>query len=297
MACELNVNNNISSYPVGCSQCGYEKPENDTVLFDYDCIKSDDFELTEKEDSLKAQSGNYEARLQQAKDKQGFTGKVIDFFKGLFGFGSKKLDNELEQVKNGEMSEEEFLDDVEKYEESQKNLTAGFGNCSSGLVGAAVAAAIPGVGLGILAGALTGACTKLLVSFAGDEMSNNIEGDATLKRGLQEGATGALSGALGAAAKLGGDKLSANLKKPVYKIDPFTNCKYETIKSQTFKSGPKILQKIFADAPAAMFVGMGTGIVTGIVEPLIEEEEITRETIVTNTMQDIMPYGDLYVSD
>lgn len=296
MAYELTVSGNASNRLNGNYQYDCTQDNQEVLLFDEYQNNKDALKSDQQDCLLEESCDDYEVRLQQVKDEQGFSGKAIDFVKGIFGFGSKKLDSQKEQVKNGTMSEDEFLNNVEEYEKNQENLVAGAGNYIAGGLGAVAAAMIPGVGWGLLGGALVGAGAKFLISFVGDEMSNKTKDDATLSQGIKESAIGAVNGFLGAGAKMLGDKLIGYLGKPHYKIDPWTHRKYETLNSQIIRNN-SLFSKIFNEFPSAAFVGVGTGIVSGLAETKINNEEITKDLIANNVVQDMVPFGDLYVFD
>jgi len=152
-----------------------------------------------------------EEQLDSVQDEQGFFMNAWDDFKGFVGVGvsSEKCENAIEKFKNGEITYEEALKEIEKFDSKQDGSLELFSNIATGVaaiaVASAAAAAIVASGgtatpLVLAAiGAGTGAVTKVGVKMT-DRATNDLDGDALNGKQIAKDAlSGAVTGGIGAA--------------------------------------------------------------------------------------------------
>lgn len=143
-----------------------------------------------------------EEQLVSVQEKQGAMMSAWDDFKGFVGIGtsSEKCDDAIMQYKMGQISYEEALAEIEKFNSKQDSSLDLFSNIATG-----VAAIVAGTAVGasggtlapVFAGAIAGAVTKSGVKTA-DRATNEVEGDAlNAKQITKDALTGAISGAIG----------------------------------------------------------------------------------------------------
>lgn len=142
--------------------------------------------------------------LDNVKEKQGFFSNLWDGFKGAVGIGtsSKKCDDAIEKFKNGEISYDEALEEIQKFDNKQSNSLELFSNIATSVLSiatiAVVTVATGGIGLpaAIAIGAGVGAVTKAGFKFA-DRATNQVEGDAAnVKNIAKDALNGAVTGGL-----------------------------------------------------------------------------------------------------
>ena len=145
-------------------------------------------------------------KLNAIQDENGFFLEAWDKVKsGLnVGTSSEKCENVIEKYKNGEVSYEEAMAEIDKYDSKQENSLNLFSNIATGVVSivavtAAVAATAATGGLAAPAmlaiGAGAGALTKAGFKFA-DRATNDKQNDALDgKQILKDACSGAVTGA------------------------------------------------------------------------------------------------------
>ncbi len=172
------------------------------------------------------------AELQAVEDKQGAIQDGLNSVKGALGVGtsSKKCDETIEKYKNGEITYEEAMAEIEKFENKQEsglNLTANvavsvLSIVAAAAVGAAITAATGGTGAPaaaviaakIAAGAGVGALTKAGVKTI-DRATNDVEGDDfDGKQIARDALSGAVTGGL-ASATMGNGKAADSVAEAV----------------------------------------------------------------------------------
>lgn len=149
-----------------------------------------------------------QGRLDEIKSEQGAIGKLWNGFKEITHLGQSESDckGKLEEYQNGEISFEEALEYIEKYEAKQggavdllANIVTGVGSIAAAT---AIAAGTGGAGvpisLAILAGAPIGAAIKTTVKGV-DRATNEVEGDTLdAKQIIKDVVSGATTGATSA---------------------------------------------------------------------------------------------------
>lgn len=156
-----------------------------------------------------------EQKLQEVKDKQGFIGNAWNGIKEIINLGvsEEKCEKMLDKYNSGEISFDEAVEYLEKYDKKQKASTdlitnIAVGTASIALATTAVAGGPIGWGLAIAKGAPIGSALKTGISFL-DRASNKVEGDALdgktiikdVISGATTGATSAVSSGIGGAIK------------------------------------------------------------------------------------------------
>lgn len=162
----------------------------------------------EKDYSVEAQAAVLEEQLNAVTDKNGCKRGAWDSFKGFIGLGtsSKKCESYIEKFKNGEMSFDEALAEIEKYDQKQDSSLNLFSNIATSVmaIGAAtlVAVATGGAASGLVlaaVGAAAGATTKAVYKYA-DRATNNIKGDESdVKQIARDALSGAVTGSIAVA--------------------------------------------------------------------------------------------------
>ncbi len=169
-----------------------------------------------------------EERLDAVEDKQGFITGAWDDLKGALNLGtsSEKCEDTIDKFKNGEISYEEAMAEIEKFDTKQQSSLDLFSNIATGVaaVVAATAAAAAIVASGgtatplVLAavGAGTGAVTKVGVK-AADRATNEVkkdtlDGKQIAKDALSGGVTGTI-GALTMGTGSAGSTLGSSVAK------------------------------------------------------------------------------------
>jgi len=156
-----------------------------------------------------------EEKLEGVVDKQGVIGDIWNGFKEITGLGFSQSDCEkmLEKYKNGEMSFEDALEEIEKYESKQTAFTSLATNLATGA--AAIGLTIASAGTGPIGwavafkfGAPIGAAVKSAIGIL-DRSTNDVEGDALNAKNI---AKDAISGALTGAASAVSSGVSEGLK-------------------------------------------------------------------------------------
>ncbi len=162
-------------------------------------VSEDNIEILEEElDTIKDNNGVFLNGWNAIKEKTGI------------GTSAAKCEDTIEQYKNGAISYEEALAEIEEYGAKQESSLDLFSNITTGvtaiLAGTAAAAAIIASGgtaapivVAALAGAGAGAVTKSGIKFT-DRATNEIENDALdgkqiAKDAISGAITGAISGA------------------------------------------------------------------------------------------------------
>lgn len=145
-----------------------------------------------------------EDQLSFVQKEQGALMKGWDNFKGNIGLGtsSEKCEDAIEKYKNGEMTFEEAMSEIEKFYNKQSSSLDLFSNIATGItaiIAGTAVAATGGAAAPIVAGALVGAGTKAGFK-ATDRATNDIKGDALDAKQLAKDAlSGAVTGAIGVA--------------------------------------------------------------------------------------------------
>ena len=150
-----------------------------------------------------------EEALNNAQSDDGVILNAWDSFKGKVGIGtsSEKCDEIIEKYKNGEVTFEEAMNEIDNYDNKQDSSLNLFSNIVTGIAAigavAAVTALTGGAALPILAavgiGAGAGAVTKTAFKFT-DRATNDVEGDALdAKQMAQDALSGAVTGGIAAA--------------------------------------------------------------------------------------------------
>lgn len=145
-----------------------------------------------------------EDQLSFVQQEQGSIMKGWDKFKGSIGLGtsSEKCEKAIDKYKNGEISFEEAMGEIEKFHNKQASSLDLFSNIATGItaiVAGTAVAATGGAAAPIVAGALVGAGTKAGFK-ATDRATNDIKGDALDAKQLAKDAlSGAVTGGIGVA--------------------------------------------------------------------------------------------------
>ena len=143
-----------------------------------------------------------EEKLEAVVDKQGLLGDVWNGFKEITGLGYSQSDCEsmLEKYKSGELSFEEAVEEIEKYESKQGAMTSLMSNIATGAAAIAVATATGGASLGFgflgsfISGTPIGAAVKTTIGFV-DRATNDVKGDALNGKNIAKDViSGALTG-------------------------------------------------------------------------------------------------------
>ena len=164
-----------------------------------------------------------EEQLAATQAEQGFLMKGWDKLKCAVNLGSssEKCDEAIEKYKNGEMTFDEAMAEIEKFDKKQSNSLDLFSNIITGvgavLAATAAAAAVVGTGgaaavvmaAGAAAGAGAGAVAKPLVKVA-DKATNDVENDITGKSVAKDALSGAISGAIAGATLGNGTAVTAS---------------------------------------------------------------------------------------
>lgn len=89
---------------------------------------------TPKTDTNTQDTVELQSKIEKAKRQNGLIEKLADKIKGLtgIGFSSKKLDENLEKVKTGEVSKEKLENDIHSYRSSQENAAQATADIASG---------------------------------------------------------------------------------------------------------------------------------------------------------------------
>ncbi len=89
---------------------------------------------TPKTDTNTQDTVELQNKIEKAKRQNGLIEKLADKIKGLtgIGFSSKKLDENLEKVKTGEVSKEKLENDIHSYRSSQENTAQATADVASG---------------------------------------------------------------------------------------------------------------------------------------------------------------------
>ena len=166
------------------------------------------------------------AELKEVEDKQGALSQGFNEVKEIVGIGTSadKCDKAIEKFKNGEISYEEALAEIENFDSKQNSGLNLFSNIATSFaaIGAASLAAAAIIASGgtatplVLAavGAGAGAATKAGVKLI-DRATNKVEGDALDgKQIARDALSGAVTGAT-AAATMGTGAAKATLKESI----------------------------------------------------------------------------------
>lgn len=202
--------------------------ENSNQLF-YDKLKESNLAASSEPNDVSIFAGSVdlnaaalEDELAAVQDEQGVFMNAWDDFKGFLGVGtsSSKCEDAIERYKNGDISYEEALSEIEKFDTKQSSSLDLFANIATGVsavvAGTAAAAAVVATGgaaapavIAALAGAGAGAVTKSGVKFT-DRATNNIKDDALDGKQIAKDAiSGAISGAISAATIGNGSVIGA----------------------------------------------------------------------------------------
>lgn len=143
-----------------------------------------------------------EETLENIQDKQGILGKAWNGIKEITTLGVSQSDCEsmLEKYKNGEVSFEDAINYLEKYDSKQETMSSLLSNILTGVGAIAFSTLTCGAGTAIswgvaaAMGAPTGAAIKTGVNLL-DRATNEIEGDAfDVKQIAKDAISGALTG-------------------------------------------------------------------------------------------------------
>ena len=158
-----------------------------------------------------------EEKFQSIQDEQGLLGKTWNGLKELttLGISASDCESMLEKYSSGEISFEEAVNYLDKFDSKQESMSALLSNILTGVGGIAIATIAAGSGpigwgLAFAKGAPIGAALKTGINLI-DRSTNNIEGDEfDLKKmgkdaisGALTGATSAVSSGVGAGIKAG----------------------------------------------------------------------------------------------
>ena len=166
-------------------------------------------------------------KLQSIKEENGCVRNIWDKFKCLFDVGtnSEKCEETIEKYKNGEISFDDAMNEIEKYNQKQdsslnlfSNIAASFAAIAAGTAAAAAVIATGGAAaplvVAALAGAGAGAVTKTAFKTT-DRATNEIKGDALDAKQISKDAlSGAVTGAI-AGATMGNGAACSTLKESV----------------------------------------------------------------------------------
>ena len=164
-----------------------------------------------------------EQKLQEVKDKQGFLGSAWNKVKELGGFGVSEKDckSMLEKYNKGEISFDEAVSYLNKYDKRQSNSSELAANIVTGVAAIAAATCLVTGPIGWLAalaiGAPVGAAVKTGVKVL-DRATNDVDGDEFDKKqmtkdaisGAVTGLTSAVSSGVGAGIREGSFKLAVS---------------------------------------------------------------------------------------
>lgn len=162
-----------------------------------------------------------DAKLAEIKNKQGFIGNIWNDIKELTGAGLSASDceNMLEKYKKGEISFNEALEYIEKFDKKQDNMTDLGANIATGIGAIAAATCLASGPVGwaaaLLFGAPVGAVLKTGIKVL-DRATNKVKGDEFDTKqmtkdaisGAVTGMTSAVSSGVGAGIKAGSLKLA-----------------------------------------------------------------------------------------
>ena len=160
-------------------------------------------------------------KFKDVKDKQGILGSVWNDIKEVTGcgFSEKDCKSMLDKYNRGEISFDEAIEYINKYDKKQSNISDLGANIITGIVSiAAATCAISGpIGwaAALLVGAPVGAAVKTGIKIL-DRASNNVKGDEFDKKqmtkdmisGAVTGMTSAVSSGVGAGIKAGSFNLA-----------------------------------------------------------------------------------------
>jgi len=139
-------------------------------------------------------------KYNDVQDKQGFIGKFCDKVKNKtdIGYSSKDCENVIAKYEKGEVSLEEAMVAINKFDKKQNNATELTANIITGITAIAAATALAtgpiGWGLALLAGAPVGLVTKVLIKMA-DRGTNKVDNDVLDKKEIvKDAVTGAVTG-------------------------------------------------------------------------------------------------------
>ncbi len=190
-----------------------------------------------------------EEKLQTVQNEGGTISDGWDNFKGLIGIGtsSEKCEEFINKYKNGEISFEEAMAELDKFDKKQDSSLNLFANIATSIValGAVAAATVltGGAALPVLAtvgiGAAAGGATKVAFKLT-DRATNEVKGDAVDAKTI---AKDALSGAVTGGIAVATAGTSAN----------------------TYKNGFSIAGHSFKGRAACMAKCTRTGLITGAV--------------------------------
>lgn len=162
-----------------------------------------------------------DAKFAEVKNKQGFIGNIWNDIKEITGAGLSESDCEsmLEKYKKGEISFDEALSYIEKYDKKQDNMTDLGANIATGIGAIAAATCLASGPVGwaaaLLFGAPVGAILKTGIKLL-DRATNKVKGDEFDAKqmtkdaisGAVTGMTSAVSSGVGAGIKAGSLKLA-----------------------------------------------------------------------------------------
>ena len=206
----------VKIYP-GYNELNYLDKQQNNVGSDVAFSSNQDVSIFANENAINAVSAvddasilALEEELAAVQAEQGCIMKGWDKLKGAVNLGSssEKCDEAIEKYKNGEMTFEEAMAEIEKFDTKQSNSLDLFANIATGVgaVVAATAAAAAIVASGgtatplVLAavGAGTGALTKASVKTV-DRATNDVKDDALNGKQIAKDAiSGGITGSIGA---------------------------------------------------------------------------------------------------
>ncbi len=204
------------------------KPESSFYISESDLFPSKSKQSETLTDTSVDNEESYEeleAKLQEIEDNNGAILKTWDNIKNKTNLGAstEKCDKAIEQFKNGEITYEEALTEIEKYGAKQDSSLNLFSNIATGInaivvttlaVSAIVASGGTATPFIIAAtGAATGAVTKAGVKLT-DRATNEVEDDALCAKQIAKDAlSGAVTGGIAAAtAGTGGGAFNEGFK-------------------------------------------------------------------------------------
>ena len=217
-----------------------------------------------------------EEKLQDVQNEGGTISDGWDNFKGLVGIGtsSEKCEEFINKYKNGEISFEEAMAEIDKFDAKQDSSLNLFSNIATSIAAIGAVAAVSvltgGAALPVLAtigiGAATGAAVKTGFKLT-DRATNEIKGDAgDVKTIAKDALSGAVTGGI-AVATAG-------------------------TSARTFKNGFSIGGHRLAGRAACMAKCTRTGLITGAVSGssnyLIDAGTTVESTLVGGTVGCIM---------
>ncbi len=148
----------------------------------------------------KTNIAHLENKLEQVKGEQGIFGKTWNGIKEISGLGTseKKCETMLEKYEDGEVSFDEAMEYLNKFESKQENTTELAKNILTGVGAIAVATTTAGTGLGFVAaaqaGAPIGAAIKTTLGVA-DRATNDVKDDALNAKNIaKDTISGAITG-------------------------------------------------------------------------------------------------------